>query len=212
MLAGLSTGLLDSLAGEIPMHTSPTSPAPPPIHIRRAAASDAAALARIMGHPEVLPNLMQLPYTSTALWHTRLSDTQSPDKTDLLLVAERPDEHGDPQVVGNAGLHPAGAALRRRHAMTLGMAVAPEAQGQGVGHALMQALCDYADHWGQVLRLELTVFIDNPRAIALYRRHGFLEEGRHVGFALRGGQYVDVLSMARLHPNPPRWQGGDQAA
>jgi hypothetical protein len=26
-----------------------------------------------------------------------------------------------------------------------------------------------------------------------------------VGYALRDGQYVDSLSMARLHPNPPRW-------
>ena len=89
--------------------------------------------------------------------------------------------------------------------MNLGIAVHPDAQGQGVGHALMAALCDWADHWGQVLRTELTVFVDNARAIRLYERHGFVQEGRHRGHALRGGQYVDVFSMARLHPHPPRW-------
>jgi hypothetical protein len=29
-------------------------------------------------------------------------------------------------------------------------------------------------------------------------------EGRMRGFALRDGEYVDALMMARLHPNPPR--------
>ncbi len=178
---------------------------PANLHIRRAVHADAAAFARIMGHPAVQPNLLQAPYTSAALWQARLADTLAPEKPDLLLVAEWPDEHGDAMVVGNAGLHPAGSGLRRRHVMGLGIAVLPEAQGQGVGLALMSALCGWADRWGQVLRIELTVFVDNPRAVALYERCGFRTEGRHVGYALRDGHYVDVLSMARLHPSPPRW-------
>ena len=83
------------------------------------------------------------------------------------------------------------------------MAVARAAQGQGVGAALMQALCDYADRWAQVLRIELTVFADNAGAIALYRKFGFEVEGTHRGYALRDGVYVDALAMARLHPKPP---------
>jgi len=30
-----------------------------------------------------------------------------------------------------------------------------------------------------------------------------VHEGTHRGYALRHGRYVDVHSMARLHPNPP---------
>ena len=45
----------------------------------------------------------------------------------------------------------------------IGISVAPEAQGQGVGTALMQAMCDYADRWMGVLRIELTVYVDNAR-------------------------------------------------
>jgi putative acetyltransferase len=67
----------------------------------------------------------------------------------------------------------------------------------------MQALCDYADGWAQILRIELTVFADNQRAIALYESCGFRREGLHRGFALRHGRYEDVLTMARLHPSPP---------
>lgn len=174
-----------------------------PVTIRRATQADAVAFARIMGDPLVMPTLLQLPYTSEEIWRARLAETLASGKTDLLLVAERPDAQGAMEVVGTAGLHPAGPAVRRRHAMHLGISVAGQAQGQGVGSALMQALCDYADRWGHVLRLELTVFVDNERAIALYRRFGFEREGVHRGFALRDGAYVDVVSMARLHPAPP---------
>ncbi|MDH4390974.1 MAG: GNAT family N-acetyltransferase [Aquabacterium sp.] len=176
-----------------------------PVHIRRAVLEDAAAFARVMGHPDVVPGILQQPHTSEAQWHARLTDTLSPGKPDLMLVADLPDGRGQPQMVGLAGLHPCGTALRRRHAMNLGIAVHPDAQRQGVGRALVAALCDWADRWGQVLRTELTVFVDNAHAIRLYQRHGFVQEGRHSGYALRDGQYVDVLSMARLHPNPPSW-------
>jgi len=171
---------------------------PEPITIRRATTKDAAAFARILGDPEVLGNLMQLPYTSEELWAQRLADNNLPGKRDLSLVAERGGE-----VVASAGLHPTGPALRRQHCAMLGISVAAGAQRQGVGAALMQALCDYADGWAQVLRIELTVFADNAHAIRLYQRFGFVHEGTHRGYALRAGRYADVVSMARLHPNPP---------
>jgi putative acetyltransferase len=183
---------------------------PPLVSIRRATPQDAAAFARIMGHPQVLPGLLQTPYASEERWRAQLADGLAAGRSELSLVAEQPNEHGEPQVVGNAGLYPVGPSLRRRHAMGLGLAVLPEAQGQGVGRALMHALCDWADNWGHVLRLELTVFADNHRAIRLYERCGFVHEGRHVGYALRDGRYDDVLSMARLHPKPPVWAAASQ--
>ena len=172
----------------------------PAITIRRSQVSDAAVLAQIMSHPEVLPGLLQLPHATEEQWRLRLNDNLAPGKTDLPLVAVL-----DGEVVGSAGLHPAGVSLRRRHVMSLGMAVEPRSQGRGVGRALMAALVDYADNWAQVLRIELGVFVDNERAIALYKRFGFEIEGRMRGYALRNGRYVDTYAMARLHPNPPRW-------
>ena len=166
--------------------------------IRRAAVKDAVAYARIMGDPSVYPQLMQLPFSDEEAWRARLAESMQPGKTDLLLVAER-----DGEVLGSAGLHPVGPALRRRHVMMLGISVARHAQGQGIGTALMQAMCDYADGWAQVLRLELTVFTDNAAAIALYRKFGFQLEGTHRAYAMRDGAYADAHAMARLHPRPP---------
>jgi putative acetyltransferase len=168
------------------------------IVIRRARPDDAAAIARMMDDPAVYAGLMQMPFANEETHRVRLSEALAPGKLDLSLVAERAGA-----VVGSSGLHPVGPAVRRRHAMMLGISVVPEAQRQGVGTALMQAMCDYADRWMGVLRIELTVYTDNAAAIELYRKFGFAVEGRHRGYALRDGHYVDAFAMARIHPDPP---------
>jgi len=173
------------------------------ITIRKAIPGDAAAYARMMSEVDVYSNLLQMPYADEETWRQRLTESCAPGKTDLGLVAEL-----DGAVVGSAGMHPVGAALRRRHAMMLGISVAGHAQGKGVGSALMAALCDYADRWAGVLRIELTVFEDNQRAQALYRKFGFEVEGKHRAYALRDGRYVDAIFMARLHPGQPLVQRG----
>lgn len=168
------------------------------VTIRRATAKDAAALTRHMSDPAIFGGLLQMPYPSEEMWQTRLSDGAAAVKPDVLLVAER-----DGEVIGQAGLFSPGPAPRRRHVMGLGISVATAAQGQGVGTALMAALCDYADHWVGCLRIELTVYTDNEVAQRLYRNFGFELEGTFRGYALRDGAFVDVHSMARLHPKPP---------
>lgn len=172
------------------------------ISVRRASVQDAAAYARIMGDPGVYPGLMQMPYTNEELWHARLTESSAPGKTDLLLVAEL-----EGAVVGAAGLHPAGASQRRRHAWSIGISVLADAQGRGVGSALMAGLCDYADRWVGALRLELSVYTDNARALGLYKKFGFEIEGTMRGYAMRDGQFTDTYAMARFHPNPPRIGG-----
>jgi putative acetyltransferase len=169
-----------------------------PITLRRARPADAADYAALMNDPLVYPGVLQLPYTDAELWRTRLAEPGGATVAELHLVAE-----ADGRVIGGAGLHAAGAAVRRRHVMNVGMSVAGDRQGQGVGTQLLTALCHHADRWVGALRLELTVYTDNRRAIALYRKHGFEVEGTHRAFALRDGVYVDAHTMARLHPNPP---------
>jgi putative acetyltransferase len=169
------------------------------IIIRRPRPEDAAAIQATMNDPAVLPGLLQLPHATEAMWKKRIDEMPTGATTaELFIVAERGGE-----VVGNAGVHPL-QHVRRRHAAGIGMAVAKQAQGQGVGTALMAAIIDWADNWAQLLRLELTVYTDNEAALALYRKFGFEHEGTHRAFAVRDGVYVDAHAMARLHPNPPR--------
>lgn len=168
------------------------------VTIRRARASDAEALAALHADPAVFPQLMQMPHADVEAWRTRLSGGGPAASNDLMLVAD-----ADAEIAGSAGLHALGSSPRRRHAMLLGICVAQAWQGRGVGRQLMQALCDYADRWLGLRRIELQVYADNARAIALYRRFGFEHEGTHRAYALRDGELVDSLSMARLRSAPP---------
>lgn len=169
------------------------------VTLRRGRPDDAEDFAAMMNDPLVYPGVMQLPYTEPAFWRERLAgNVGGPAQADLQLVAVH-----DGRVIGGAGLHTAGAHVRRRHVMYLGMTVAGPWQGRGVGSLLLGALCEHADRWLGVLRLELTVYTDNAPAIALYRKHGFEIEGTHRAYVLRDGRYVDAYGMARLHPQPP---------
>jgi putative acetyltransferase len=164
-------------------------PRAPVIVVRRAQARDAAAIVRIFDAPNAMAGTLQLPYPSPDAWARRLAET--PDD-DYVLVAEI-----DGEVVGNLGLHPASKSPRRRHAGTLGMAVRDDFQRRGVGRALLSAAIDLADNWIGYARLELTVYTDNAAAIALYRSVGFDVEGTARQYALRDGEFVDALLMAR---------------
>jgi len=153
-----------------------------------------------MGDPAVYPGLMQMPFASEELWRQRLTDSNAPGKSDLPVVAELRGE-----VAGSAGLHLVGLQLRRRHAWMLRISVLPLVQRQGVGTALMDAMCDYADNWVGALRLELGVYTDNLGAIALYRKFNSKSRAhRRAMRFLRDGQFVDSHMMVRFHPNPPR--------
>jgi putative acetyltransferase len=72
--------------------------------------------------------------------------------------------------------------------------------GRGIGTRLLRAILDTADNWLDLRRNELTVFVDNAPAIALYERHGFAVEGTLRSYAFRDGAYEDVYAMARLRP------------
>lgn len=66
------------------------------------------------------------------------------------------------------------------HLLTdLTIAVAPQAQGRGVGRRLFQALLDEVrDNMPHITRVELFARESNAKARALYASLGFVEEGR----------------------------------
>ena len=64
----------------------------------------------------------------------------------------------------------------------------------GVGSAIMEALIELAKE-ASLKYVELGVYADNERAIALYRRCGFEEIGRHRGKLYVDGEYYDEILM-----------------
>ncbi len=77
----------------------------------------------------------------------------------------------------------------------LGMMVAAGWRGRGVGSALVAAAIDWARARG-LHKLALSVFPDNQAAIALYRKFGFVVEGRLVHHVRRSnGELWDLIEM-----------------
>jgi RimJ/RimL family protein N-acetyltransferase len=80
----------------------------------------------------------------------------------------------------------------------LGMAVAREWRARGVGSALLAAAIDWSREHG-LHKLALSVFPHNEAAIALYRKFGFVEEGRRFKHYRRAsGELWDSVEMGLL--------------
>jgi len=80
----------------------------------------------------------------------------------------------------------------------IGMMVAADWRGRGVGTALVAAAIEWARARG-LHKLALSVFPHNDAAIALYRKFGFVEEGRLVRHVRRAdGQLWDLIEMGLL--------------
>jgi RimJ/RimL family protein N-acetyltransferase len=81
---------------------------------------------------------------------------------------------------------------------TIGMGVLASWRGQGVGTALMHACLEWARE-AEVHKLSLEVFPWNEAAIGLYRKFGFVEEGRlRKQYRRQSGELWDVLVMGLL--------------
>ena len=161
---------------------------PPEITVRAMEADDIPDLTEAWNQPNAYAGTLQLPFTSVESRQARFA-AKSAAQTNLVAVVGG-------KVVGMIFLGREEA--RRAHVGSIGMAVHDAHAGRGVGAALMAATLDLADNWLQLKRIELSVYADNPRAIALYERFGFEREGLCRAFAWRNGAYADALTMARL--------------
>jgi ribosomal protein S18 acetylase RimI-like enzyme len=80
----------------------------------------------------------------------------------------------------------------------IGMAIAREWRGRGVGSALMEAAIEWARAHG-LHKLSLGVFAHNAAGLALYRKYGFIEEGRRIKhYRRQSGELWDSIEMGLL--------------
>jgi RimJ/RimL family protein N-acetyltransferase len=83
--------------------------------------------------------------------------------------------------------------------VTLGMSIVDAARGQGGGRALLAAALAHARAQSHIHKVELEVFPDNGRAIALYASAGFLVEGiRREHYLRQDGTRRSAVLMAAI--------------
>jgi ribosomal protein S18 acetylase RimI-like enzyme len=160
------------------------------------------------------------PEDAAALWQAEVETARTPGK-----LVSRPDELVLQAFVTKLGkLSPAGsyvvaedrgaivghamvdrmplAALR--HVTRLTVVVHPGHTGRGFGTALVQYLQRWAAAEPDVEKIELLVRSTNIDAVRLYRRLGFVEEGRFKNrVRLPDGQLVDDVAMAWFAKTSP---------
>lgn len=86
---------------------------------------------------------------------------------------------------------------RLEHVAVLTLAVAPPFRQRGVASSLLERSYSWALDSG-VAKMQLSVREHNRAAIALYRRQGFVLEGREVRQVREGGRYEDNFLMAKF--------------
>ncbi|WP_213879011.1 GNAT family N-acetyltransferase [Pseudomonas sp. dw_358] len=158
--------------------------------LRNALVTDAAVLCEAERETARTPGLL----ISRASELSRESFADKIDalsRTGLYMVAER-----NGLVVGHALLEPFGLEALA-HVSSLTVVVHPGNLGQGVGHALMTALLEWARAQPALLKIELRVRETNSRARRLYATFGFVEEGRlQKRILLPDGTFVADVHMA----------------
>ncbi len=71
----------------------------------------------------------------------------------------------------------------------------PENRGRGYGSEAMKLIIGYAFNRINLNKIELDVYAFNSAAYELYRRLGFVEEGRRRANVYRDGRYYDAILM-----------------
>ena len=78
-----------------------------------------------------------------------------------------------------------------------------ESQGHGAGEFATRGILKHAFLDLHLHRIALTVVATNERAIGLYKKIGFVEEGRMRQVIFKHGKYVDMIQMAILSNECP---------
>lgn len=111
----------------------------------------------------------------------------------LLLITEI-----DGQVVSLSDVQ-CGEKKRNQHVAQIGLSIRMEYRGIGLGTAIMQTMIDWAATHPVLEKLTLGVWSANSRAIALYEKMGFVEEGRRIKeVKYADGTYDDCIGMYRF--------------
>jgi len=108
----------------------------------------------------------------------------------------------DPELVGHVGLFGIGVKDR---CGTVGIMLVRAQVGRGYGTDAMRLIVGFGFREVGLHRIQLGVYSFNPRAIAAYRKAGFVEEGRQREAVHHDGRWYDDVQMSILEHE---WRAG----
>ncbi|AFS79524.1 acetyltransferase, GNAT family [Gottschalkia acidurici 9a] len=95
-----------------------------------------------------------------------------------------------------------GSKLSRfKHKVEFGLCILKEYWGYGIGKVMIENILMWADITG-IKKISLTVVQTNTKAIQLYNKYGFVEEGLLINDRVhKGGNYYNTVIMAKILEN-----------
>ncbi|MBK1813224.1 GNAT family N-acetyltransferase [Clostridium sp. YIM B02505] len=157
--------------------------------IRKAQRKDASEIILLVKH--VMSEAPFFPRTPDEFDFTTEQEEEYIDNIALFLVAEI-----DGKIVGSATLDRSNLSMLS-HTADFGITILKEFSGQGIGSLLLEKVIDWVE-LKKVEKINLEVFEDNLPAISLYKKFGFIEEGRRRKAIKAGEAYRDVILMGRF--------------
>lgn len=156
-----------------------------------ASTDDAAAIAEIYAHYVL---------ESTATFETEPPDeAESANRVTDIVGAGYPFlvvRDGAGEVLGFGFAHRYGPRVGYRYSVETAIYVRPDSLGRGVGGRLLAALVDECEKRG--FRQAFAVIAANePAAVVLHARAGYLPVGTLAGAGWKHGQWIDVFLMQR---------------
>jgi len=157
--------------------------------VRNAEGKDAEEILLLV--KEVMEEAPYFPRTADEFNFTTEQEAEYIEKAALFLVAEV-----EGKIVGSATLDRS-TLSKLNHIVTFGITISKAYCGQGIGSLLMKKVIEWSELKG-VEKIDLEVFENNTSGIALYKKFGFLEEGRKRKAIKTKEGYRDLVLMGRF--------------
>ncbi|WP_406353953.1 GNAT family N-acetyltransferase [Streptomyces sp. NBC_01635] len=154
--------------------------------------ADADTMWEIIQDPEVVrftfdPSVELTP-EKTLSWYG--SRSAQPDRLDLAVT-----DRATGDLVGEVALNEWGPKARSCTFRTL---IGPRGRGRGLGTEATRLIVAHGFECLGLRRIQLEAYGDNPRALRVYEKAGFVVEGVRREVTFRDGEWVDEVIMAIL--------------
>ncbi|AAK80520.1 RimJ/RimL family protein N-acetyltransferase [Clostridium acetobutylicum] len=157
--------------------------------IRRAEEGDAYQIIRLV--KQVIKESPFFERTPEEFNFTVEDEQEYIKNTELFIVVEV-----DGKIVGSATLKRSSLSMLR-HTALFGITILKEYSGKGIGSLIIKRVFEWAEE-NAIEKIDLEVFHDNFKAISLYKKFGFIEEGRKKNAIKAEDGYKDLVLMGRF--------------
>jgi len=134
-------------------------------------------------------------FIMTPEWTELLKKSVDEEKGNLLIVAQV-----DDLVVGHLRMYPLWYGVKTRHVGEVGLAIIKEWRERSLGTSML----NYALEWASIAgfkKITASVIATNQRALKLFNKFHFKNEGLRVQQFIIHGTYTDEILMARFLDN-----------